>query len=155
MSSQGGRTPAIATRRRWWTERFKRSKRTWRARWPGTAGAGATMWTRWRRPTRRSPWRRRMWRRCRPRAFGFTRTTRRSSSTTRTSRRAVSGGLEKPGAFRAPTNAARSFGELRLHDAPGHGSAESKARLTRPPVPLVVRQLRDFNSGPVAPRLLT
>ena len=31
------------------------------------------------------------------------------------------------------------------------GSAEPKARLTRPPVPLAVRQLRDFNPGPTAP----
>ena len=29
------------------------------------------------------------------------------------------------------------------------GSAEPAARLTRPPVLLAVRQLRDFNSGPV------
>ena len=31
------------------------------------------------------------------------------------------------------------------------GSAEPKARLTRPPVPLAIRQLRDFNPGPAAP----
>ena len=30
------------------------------------------------------------------------------------------------------------------------GSKEPR-RLTRPPVPLAVRQLRDFNPGPVAP----
>ena len=31
------------------------------------------------------------------------------------------------------------------------GSGEPRGRLTRPPVPLAVRQLRDFNPGPVAP----
>ena len=81
--------------------------------------------------------------------------------------------LEEAGAFRAPTNAARSFqpqyGAVRevssydsmtvratdgsetllKHALPvPRGSAEPKARLTRPPVPLAVRQLRDFNSGP-------
>ena len=30
------------------------------------------------------------------------------------------------------------------------GSAEPKAKLTRPPVPLAIRQLRNFNPGPVA-----
>ena len=84
--------------------------------------------------------------------------------------------LEEAGAFRAPTNAQRSFqpqyGAVRevadydsmtvratdgsetllKHALPvPRGSAEPKARLTRPPVPLAVRQLRDFNPGPVAP----
>ena len=83
--------------------------------------------------------------------------------------------LEEAGAFRAPTNAQRSFqpqyGTVRevadydsmtvratdgsetllKHALPvPRGSAEPKARLTRPPVPLAVRQLRDFNPGPVA-----
>ena len=31
------------------------------------------------------------------------------------------------------------------------GSGEPRGRLTRPPVPLAVRQLRDFNPGPTAP----
>ena len=31
--------------------RFKLSKRIWRARWPGMAGGGRNMRTRWRRPT--------------------------------------------------------------------------------------------------------
>ena len=84
--------------------------------------------------------------------------------------------LDEAGAFRAPTNAQRSFqpqyGAVRevagydsitvratdgsetllKHALPvARGSAEPKARLTRPPVPLAVRQLRDFNPGPVAP----
>ena len=84
--------------------------------------------------------------------------------------------LDEAGAFRAPTNAARSFqpqyGAVRevadydsmtvrgtdgsetllKHALPvPRGSAEPQARLTRPPVPLAVRQLRDFNPGPVAP----
>ena len=84
--------------------------------------------------------------------------------------------LDEAGAFRAPTNAQRSFqpqyGAVRevagydsmtvratdgsetllKHALPvPRGSAEPKARLTRPPVPLAVRQLRDFNPGPVAP----
>ena len=84
--------------------------------------------------------------------------------------------LEEAGAFRAPTNAARSFqpqyGAVRevssydsmtvratdgsetllKHALPvPRGSAEPKARLTRPPVPLAARQLRDFNPGPTAP----
>ena len=84
--------------------------------------------------------------------------------------------LEEAGAFRAPTNAARSFqpqyGAVRevssydsmmvratdgsetllKHALPvPRGSAEPKARLTRRPVPLAVRQLRDFNPGPTAP----
>ena len=79
-------------------------------------------------------------------------------------------------AFRAPTNAARSFqpqyGPVRevagydsmtvratdgsetllKHALPvPRGSGEPRGRLTRPPVPLAVRQLRDFNPGPVAP----
>ena len=81
--------------------------------------------------------------------------------------------LEEAGAFRAPTNAQRSFqpqyGAVRevssydsmtvratdgsetllKHALPvPRGSAEPKARLTRLPVPLTVRQLRDFNPGP-------
>ena len=84
--------------------------------------------------------------------------------------------LEEAGAFRAPTNAQRSFqpqyGAVRevssydsmtvratdgsetllKHALPvPRGSAEPKARLTRRPVPLTVRQLRDFNPGPTAP----
>ena len=84
--------------------------------------------------------------------------------------------LEEAGAFRAPTNAARSFqpqyGQVRelagydsmtvratdgsetllKHALPvPRGSGEPRGRLTRPPVPLAVRQLRDFNPGPVAP----
>ena len=84
--------------------------------------------------------------------------------------------LDEAGAFRAPTNAARSFqpqyGAVRevagydsmtvratdgsetllKHALPvPRGSAEPQARLTRPPVPLAVRQIRDFNPGPVAP----
>ena len=84
--------------------------------------------------------------------------------------------LQQAGAFRAPTNAARSFQPqygvakdvasydsmvvratdgsetLLKHALPvPRGSAEPKARLTRPPVALAVRQLRDFNPGPVAP----
>ena len=84
--------------------------------------------------------------------------------------------LEEAGAFRAPTNAARSFqpqyGAVRelagydsmtvratdgsetllKHALPvPRGSGEPRGRLTRPPVPLAVRQLRDFNPGPVAP----
>ena len=77
---------------------------------------------------------------------------------------------EEAGAFRAPTNAARSFQPqygrwdsmtvrathgsetLLKHALPvPRGSAEVKARLTRRPVPLAVRQLRDFNPGPTAP----
>ena len=83
--------------------------------------------------------------------------------------------LEEAGAFRAPTNAARSFQPqygavqevssydsmmvratdsetLLKHALPvPRGSAEPKARLTRRPVPLAVRQLRDFNPGPTTP----
>ena len=84
--------------------------------------------------------------------------------------------LEEAGAFRAPTNAARSFqpqyGAVRevssydsmmvratdgsetllKHALPvPRGSAEPKARLTRRPVPLAVWQLRDFNPGPTVP----
>ena len=84
--------------------------------------------------------------------------------------------LEEAGAFRAPTNAARSFqpqygpvrevagydsmtvratdGSETLLKQPlpvPRGSGEWRGRLTRPPVPLAVRQLRDFNPGPVAP----
>ena len=84
--------------------------------------------------------------------------------------------LEEAGAFRAPTNARRSFEPqygpardvagidsmvvratdgtetLLKHALPvPRGSAEPKAKLTRPPVPLAIRQLRDFNLGPVAP----
>ena len=84
--------------------------------------------------------------------------------------------LEEMGAFRAPTNARRSFEPqygtakdvasydsmvvkatdgsetLLKHALPvPRGSAEPKARLTRPPVPLAIRQLRDFNPGPAAP----
>ena len=84
--------------------------------------------------------------------------------------------LEEAGAFRAPTNARRSFEPqygpardvagidsmvvratdgtetLLKHALPvPRGSAEPKAKLTRPPVPLAIRQLRDFNTGPVAP----
>ena len=85
--------------------------------------------------------------------------------------------LEEAGAFRAPTNARRSFepsyGPVRevgsidsmvvratdgsetllKHALPvPRGSAEPKARLTRPAAPLAVGQLRDFNPGPSAPR---
>ena len=84
--------------------------------------------------------------------------------------------LGEAGAFRAPTNAARSFqpqyGAVRevssydsmmvrstdgsetllKHALPvPRGSGEPVARLTRRPVPLAVRQLRDFNPGPTAP----
>ena len=84
--------------------------------------------------------------------------------------------LEEAGAFRAPTNAARSFQpqygavrEVSSYDSMmvratdgsetllkqalpvPRGSAEPRGRLTRPPVPLAVRQLRDFNPGPTAP----
>ena len=84
--------------------------------------------------------------------------------------------LEEAGDFRAPTNARRSFEPqygparnvasvdsmvvratdgtetLLKHALPvPRGSAEPKAKLTRPPVPLAIRQLRDFNPGPVAP----
>ena len=84
--------------------------------------------------------------------------------------------LGEAGAFRAPTNAQRSFqpqyGAVRevssydsmmvrstdgsetllKHALPvPRGSAEPKARLTRRPVPLAVRQLRPFNPGPTAP----
>ena len=84
--------------------------------------------------------------------------------------------LEEAGAFRAPTNARRSFEPqygpareiasidsmvvratdgtetLLKHTLPvPRGSAEPKAKLTRPPVPLAIRQLQDFNPGPVAP----
>ena len=87
--------------------------------------------------------------------------------------------LQEAGAFRAPTNAARSFQPqygpardlasfdsmvvrgtdgsetLLKHALPvPRGSAEPVARLTRRPVPLAVRQLRDFNRAP-QPRLLT
>ena len=96
-----------------------------------------------------------------------------SSSTTKSSQRAAKRQLEEAGAFRAPTNARRSF-ELRparnvasvdsmvvratdgtetplKHALPvPRGSAEPKAKLTRPPVPLAIRS-RDFNPGPVAP----
>ena len=86
--------------------------------------------------------------------------------------------LQEAGAFRAPTNAARSFQPqfgpardlasfdsmvvrgtdgsetLLKHALPvPRGSAEPVARLTRRPVPLAVRQLRDFNRAP-QPRLL-
>ena len=91
--------------------------------------------------------------------------------------------LQEAGAFRAPTNAARSFqpqyGPARdlasfdsmvVRGTDGsetllkralpvpRGSAEPVARLTRRPEPLAVRQLRDFNrppAPPAAPRLLT
>ena len=78
--------------------------------------------------------------------------------------------LEEAGAFRAPTNARRSFEPqygpareiasidsmvvratdgtetLLKHALPvPRGSAEPKAKLTRPPVPLAIRQLQDFN----------
>ena len=84
--------------------------------------------------------------------------------------------LEEAGAFRAPTNAQRSFQPqsgatrevssydsmmvratdgsetLLKHALPvPRGSGEPVARLTRRPVPLAVRQLRDFNPGPTAP----
>ena len=84
--------------------------------------------------------------------------------------------LEEAGAFKAPTNARRSFEPqygpareiasidsmvvratdgtetLLKHALPvPRGSAEPKAKLTRPPVPLAIRQLQDFNPGPVAP----
>ena len=87
--------------------------------------------------------------------------------------------LQEAGAFRTPTNAARSFQPqygpardlasfdsmvvrgtdgsetLLKHALPvPRGSAEPVARLTRRPVPLAVRQLRDFNRAP-QPRLLT
>ena len=87
--------------------------------------------------------------------------------------------LQEAGAFRAPTNAARSFQPqygpardlasydsmvvrgtdgsetLLKHALPvPRGSAEPVARLTRRPEPLAVRQLRDFNRAP-QPRLLT
>ena len=75
--------------------------------------------------------------------------------------------LEEAGAFRAPTNARRSFepqyGPMVVRATDGtetllkhalpvpRGSAEPKAKLTRPPVPPAIRQLRDFNPGPAAP----
>ncbi|CAE7911425.1 unnamed protein product [Symbiodinium necroappetens] len=84
--------------------------------------------------------------------------------------------LEEAGAFRAPTNAARSFQPqyghakdmesydsmtaratdgsetLLKHALPvPRGSAEPTARLTRRAEPLAARQLRDFNPGPTAP----
>ena len=87
--------------------------------------------------------------------------------------------LQEAGAFRAPTNAARSFQPqygpardvasfdsmtvratdgsetLLKHALPvPRGSGEPVARLTRRPEPLAVRQLRDFNRAP-QPRLLT
>ena len=87
--------------------------------------------------------------------------------------------LQEAGAFRAPTNAARSFQPqygcardlasfdsmvvrgtdgsetLLKHALPvPQRSAEPVARLTRRPEPLAVRQLRDFNRPP-QPRLLT
>ena len=85
---------------------------------------------------------------------------------------AIGGGGGVPG----PANAARSFQpqygavrEVSSYDSMAvrttdgsetllkhalpvpRGSAEPKARLTRRPVPLAVRQLRPFNSGPTAP----
>ena len=87
--------------------------------------------------------------------------------------------LQEAGAFRAPTNAARSFQPqygpardvasfdsmtvratngsetLLKHALPvPRGSGEPVARLTRRPEPLAGRQLRDFNRAP-QPRLLT
>ncbi|CAE7780885.1 unnamed protein product, partial [Symbiodinium necroappetens] len=84
--------------------------------------------------------------------------------------------LKAAGAFRAPTNARRSFEpsygaakELAGYDSTvvrgtdgsetllkhalpvPRGSAEPAARLTRAPVPQAVRQLQDFNPGPAAP----
>ena len=79
--------------------------------------------------------------------------------------------LEEAGAFRAPTNAQRSFqpqyvssydpmmvratdgSETLLKHAllVPRASGEPVARLTRRPVPLAARQLRDFNPGPTAP----
>ena len=84
--------------------------------------------------------------------------------------------LEEAGAFRAPTNAQRSFQPqsgatrevssydsmmvratdgsetLLKHALPvPRGSGEPVARLTRRPVPLAARQLRYFNPGPTAP----
>ena len=84
--------------------------------------------------------------------------------------------LEEAGAFRAPTNAQRSFQpqygavrEVSSYDSMTvratdgsetllkqalpvpRGSGEPVARLTRRPVPLAVRQLRDFNPGSTAP----
>ena len=47
----GRRTPRTATRRRSWTGRFRRSRRTSRAWLPGGGAAGASTWTRRRRPT--------------------------------------------------------------------------------------------------------
>ena len=80
--------------------------------------------------------------------------------------------LEEAGAFRAPTNARRSF-EPQYGPAREVASMDSmvvratdgtetllkhalpvprgSATLTRPPVPLAIRQLRDFNPGPTAP----
>ena len=117
-----------------------------------------------------------MWRRCRRRLFGVyqdnARRFKHNDELTRSRQRR----LEEAGAFRAPTNAQRSFqpqyGAVRevssydsmtvratdgsetllKHALPvPRGSAEPKARLTRPPVPLAARQLRDFNPGPTAP----
>ena len=55
------------------------------------------------------------------------------------------------GRFRATRMARR----LLMHALPvprvSRGSAKPKARLTRRPVPLAARQLRDFNPGPTAP----
>ena len=84
--------------------------------------------------------------------------------------------FEEAGAFRAPINAQRSFQPqygatrevssydsmmvratdgsetLLKHALPvPRGSGEPVARLTRRPVALAVRQLRDFNPGPTAP----
>ena len=145
---------------------------------PEGKAVGASTWTKQRRPTmpghtRRSRWRRRTWRRCRQRPFrvyqdNATKFQHNKKLTEGRKRR-----LEEAGAFRAPTNARRSFEpqygpareiasidsmvvratdgtETLLNPVP-RGSAEPKAKLTRPPVPLAIRQLQDFNPGPVAP----
>ena len=123
--------------------------------------------------TKRSRWRRRTWRRSqRPRFGSIKITLKHNDELTRSRQRR----LEEAGAFRAPTNAARSFQpqygavrEVSSYDSMmvratdgsetllkqallvPRGSAEPRGRLTRPPVPLAVRQLRDFNPGPTAP----
>ena len=63
--------------------------------------------------------------------------------------------LEEAGAFRAPTNAARSFQpqygaarEVSSYDSMMVRATDGSETL---PVPLAVRQLRDFNPGPTAP----
>ena len=110
------------------------------------------------------------------RSFGCTRITRPSSKHNDELTRSRQRRLEEAGAFRAPTNAARSFqpqygavrevssydsmtvratdgSETLLKHAPSGAPwiRGAKARLTRRPEPLAIRQLRDFNPGPTAP----